>query len=76
MTGPSETSAARHDVRRLYGTPRVTLGCGHHGAPRLRLTTGRMVGGRGSGDDRTTHGHDPLYTDGELSGLVSKHLNK
>jgi hypothetical protein len=53
MTGPSETSAARHEVRRRYGTPRLTLGGGHHGVPRPRSTTGRMVGGRGSGDDRT-----------------------
>ena len=46
MTGPSETSAARHEVRRLYGTPRLTLGCGHHGAPRLRSTTDHVHKGR------------------------------
>ena len=31
----------------------LALGVGHHGASRLRSTTRRIVGGRGSGDDRT-----------------------
>jgi hypothetical protein len=31
MTGPSEMRSALHDVRVPHGTPRVTLGVGHHG---------------------------------------------
>jgi hypothetical protein len=38
--------SARHDVRSLHGTPCVTFGCGHHGAPRLRSTTDHVHEGR------------------------------
>jgi len=50
MTCPCETSAARHDWSRLYGTLRLTLGIGHHGAPRLRSTLNHVHEGR----DQTT----------------------
>ena len=46
MTCPYEASVARHDWSILHGTSRLTLGIGHHGAPRLRSTLNRVHEGR------------------------------